>query len=91
MMGSIYGGEMGPWYRWNADGTMTPETFEEMIADVLPLAPPTREEEALERYHASTLFDSTNDERVKVWCRKLLRAYLLVDELRSKAEEGTNK
>ena len=90
-MGSIYGGDMGPWYRWNADGTMTPETFEEMIEDVLPLAPPTWEEESLERYHASMLFDSTSDERMKVWCRKLLRAYLLVDELRRKADEGTNK
>ena len=90
-MGSIYGGDMGPWYRWNADGTMTPESFDEMIAAVLPLAPPTWEEESLERYHASMLFDSTSDERMKVWCRKLLRAYLLVDELRRKADEGTNK
>ena len=90
-MASIYGGDMGPWYRWNADGTMTPESFDEMIAAVLPLAPPTWEEESLERYHASMLFDSTSDERMKVWCRKLLRAYLLVDELRRKADEGTNK
>ena len=89
-MGSIYGGDMGPWYRWNADGTMTPETFEEMIEDVLPLAPPTWVEEGHERFHASTLFDSTNDERLRVWCRKLLRAYLLVDELRSKANEAHN-